>query len=90
MGEDLHCVQQNFSETCCMCSRVAELFELPGSVGKLCLACSADVATVAVLRTEIDAATLAGQNTNDLVREFSELTRRLLTRAQSADALESW
>jgi hypothetical protein len=89
MGEDLHCVQQNLSETCCMCGHTEELFELLGSVGKLCSACSADVATVAVLRTEIDTATFAGQNTNDLVKEFSDLTRRLLTRAQSADALES-
>ena len=90
MGPDLNSIAQQCSEPCSMCGRSAELFDLPDSPVKLCLACSADVATVAVLRTEIDAATLAGQSANDLVREFSDLTRRLLTRAQSADALRSW
>jgi hypothetical protein len=45
---------------------------------------------VVVLRTEIDAATLAGQNTENLVMEFAEFSARILMRAQSADVLENW
>jgi hypothetical protein len=37
-----------------------------------------------LLTTEIDAATLAGQDASDLVAEFSQLSTRLLERAQSA------
>jgi hypothetical protein len=37
-----------------------------------------------LLTTEIDSATLAGQDTGDLIAEFSELSTRLLERAQSA------
>jgi hypothetical protein len=48
------------------------------------------LAIVAVLRTEIDAATFAGQDAEGLADEFAEYSRQLLTRAQSADALESW
>jgi hypothetical protein len=37
-----------------------------------------------LLTTEIDAATIAGQETNALVAEFEQLSHRLLERAQSA------
>jgi hypothetical protein len=59
------------------------LFELPGRNEKYCLECSADVATSILLTTEIDAATMAGQETNALVAEFAQLSSRLLARAQS-------
>jgi hypothetical protein len=93
MGGDLSSVQgvqKELASVCSVCGCATELFELPGRAEKLCLACSADLATTVVLRTEIDTATLAGQNADDLVAEFAELSRRLLTRAQSADALGSW
>jgi hypothetical protein len=69
---------------CSMCGRVTELFELPGRADKFCLSCSADLATVILLGTEIDAATVAGQNTSELVYEFNEISTRMLGRAQSA------
>jgi hypothetical protein len=93
MGGDLSSVQsaqKELASVCSICGRATEPFELPGRAEKLCLACSADLAATVVLRTEIDTATLAGQNVNDLVAEFAELSQRLLTRAQSADALGSW
>ena len=90
MGGDLHSVQQEPPATCSVCGSKTELFDLPGRTEKFCLACSADFATAAVLRTEIDSATFAGQDAQDLVDEFAELSRQLLTRAQSADALGSW
>jgi len=69
---------------CCVCGHRAELFDLPGRTGKYCLECSADVTTSILLITEIDAATLAGQDAGNLVAEFSQLSTRLLERAQSA------
>lgn len=69
---------------CCVCGHRTELFDLPEKTGKYCLECSADVATSILLTTEIDAATLAGQDACDLVAEFSQLSTRLLERAQSA------
>jgi hypothetical protein len=69
---------------CSVCGRVTELMELPGKAGKFCLSCSADLATVILLGTEIDAATVAGRNTDALVAEFEEISSRMLGRAQSA------
>jgi hypothetical protein len=69
---------------CSVCGRVTELTELPGKTGKFCLSCSADLATVLLLGTEIDAATVAGRNTDALVTEFEEISSRMLGRAQSA------
>jgi hypothetical protein len=69
---------------CSVCGRVTELLELPGRTDKFCLACSADLATVILLGTEIDAATVAGRNTDALVSEFNEISTRMLGRAQSA------
>lgn len=69
---------------CRVCGRGTELFELPGSREKYCLECSADVATSILLVTEIDAATLAGRETQGLVAEFAQLSSRLLERSQSA------
>ena len=67
-----------------MCGRTAELFDLPGGTDTSCLACTADLATTILLTTEIDVATLAGQNTRALVSEFAEISSRVLSRAQSA------
>lgn len=75
---------QDLIGRCCVCGRIAELFELPGRIDKCCLACSADLATTILLTTEIDAATLAGRNTRALVSEFAEISSRVLHRAQSA------
>ena len=69
---------------CSVCGRRRELFELPGKNEKYCLECSADVASSILLTTEIDAATMSGQETEGLVAEFAQLSRRLLERAQSA------
>jgi hypothetical protein len=69
---------------CSACGRHAELFELPGHREKYCLECSADVATSILLATEIDAATISGEDTAGLVAEFVQLGRRLLARAQTA------
>jgi hypothetical protein len=76
--------EQALSGHCSVCGGVTELLELPGRTGKFCLSCSADLATVILLGTEIDAATVAGRNTNALVSEFEEISARMLGRAQSA------
>jgi hypothetical protein len=76
--------EEPFSLQCCVCGHRTELFDLPGRTGKYCLECSADVATSILLTTEIDAATLAGQDASALVAEFSQLSTSLLERAQSA------
>jgi hypothetical protein len=69
---------------CSVCGRRAKCVELPGRSEKYCLECSADVATSILLTTEIDAATLAGQDVEGLVAEFAELSWRMLERSQSA------
>jgi hypothetical protein len=69
---------------CSVCGRATELLELPGKTDKFCLPCSADLATVLLLGTEIDAATVAGRSTEALVCEFEETSARMLGRAQSA------
>lgn len=69
---------------CSVCGKRAELFELPGRTEKYCLECSADVATAILLTTEIDAATLDGRETRQLVAEFAQLSTRLLQRSQQA------
>ncbi|HEY2546835.1 MAG TPA: hypothetical protein VGI46_12275 [Candidatus Acidoferrum sp.] len=69
---------------CSVCGHQTELFELPGRSEKYCLECSADVAASILLATEIDAATMMGQDAKNLVAEFGQLSNRLLERAQSA------
>ena len=78
-------VKQDLIGHCSVCGRVEELFDLPGRTEKCCLECSADLATAMLLTTEIDAATLAGNNAEALVSEFSEISTRLLDRSQSAE-----
>jgi hypothetical protein len=70
---------------CSVCGRIEPLFELPGRTEKCCLKCSADLATAILLRTEIDAATLAGRSTRALVSELSDISSRMLERSQSAE-----
>jgi len=67
---------------CDVCRRRTELFELPGRREKYCLECSTEVATSILLTTEIDAATISGQDTAGLVAEFLQSRRRLLERAR--------
>ncbi len=76
--------EQALSGQCSVCGRVTELLDLPGRTGKFCLPCSADLATVILLGTEIDAATVAGRNSEALVSEFEDVSTRMLGRAQSA------
>jgi hypothetical protein len=76
--------EQDSISQCGVCGRNEELFELPGREEKCCLECSADLATAILLSTEIDAATLAGKSIHPLVSEFSEISNRMLQRAQSA------
>jgi hypothetical protein len=78
-------VKQDLIGHCSVCGRVEELFELPGRTEKCCLPCSADLATTMLLTTEIDAATLAGNCSQALVSEFSEISTRLLERSQSSE-----
>jgi hypothetical protein len=70
---------------CASCGRQTELFELPGHKEKYCLECSADVATSILLATEIDAATVTGEDKAGLERELVQLGRRLLARAQTSE-----
>jgi len=48
------------------------------------LQCSADVATAILLMTEINAAKIAGQETEGMKGELDQVSKRLLGRAQSA------
>jgi hypothetical protein len=75
----------NVAGQCGVCGRVRDLFELPGRPEKFCLECSADLATVILLNTEISAATRAGTSVHALESEFSEISRRILERSQSAE-----
>lgn len=68
-----------------LCGLVRNLFELPGRPEKFCLERSADLATVIQLNTEISAAIRAGTCVDALESEFSEISRRILERSQSAD-----
>jgi hypothetical protein len=77
--------EEDLSSQCSVCGRVEELFELPGRSEQYCLGCSADIATATLLATEIDAATLAGQNVSFLISEYEQLGARLLGRSQSAE-----
>jgi len=75
----------NVAGQCGVCGRVRDLFELPGRPEKFCLECSADLATAIQLNTEISAAKLAGTGVDALESEFSEISRRILERSQSAN-----
>jgi hypothetical protein len=77
--------EEDLSSQCSVCGRVEELFELPGRSEQYCLGCSADIAAATLLATEIDAATLAGQNVSFLISEYEQLGARLLGRSQSAE-----
>jgi hypothetical protein len=70
---------------CSICGRTEALFDLPGSIEKFCWGCSADFATIIVLTTEIDSATLAGVSTDNLRSELCDISRRMLDRSQSAE-----
>lgn len=76
--------EQDLVGQCSVCGLVAELFGLPGRPEKYCLTCSADVATVILLATEIHAATLAGRSAEAMLCEFAAISRRMLDRSQSA------
>ena len=67
-----------------VCGQRTQLVQLPGRTEKYCLECSADIATSILLKTEIDAATISGEETKGLVAEFAQLSKRLLERAQAA------
>ncbi len=81
---NMEMTEQALISHCSVCGRVTELLELPGRIDKFCISCSADLATVILLGTEIDAATMAGRDTDALVSEFNEISTRMLDRAQSA------
>jgi hypothetical protein len=84
MLTDLY-MELNIAGQCGVCGRVRDLFELPGRPEKFCLECSADLATAIQLSTEIGVATRAGRSTDALESEFSETSRRMLERSQSAN-----
>ena len=84
MPNNLYIVR-NVAKPCGLCGRIPVLFELQGRPEKFCLECSADLATVIQLSTEIGAATRAGGSTDTLESELSEMSRRMLERSQSAD-----
>jgi hypothetical protein len=58
-------------------------FELPDRAEWLCLSCGADLAISEQLTIAIHAAALSGRETKNLVAEFTQLSQRLLERAQS-------
>lgn len=78
-------IEGNVAKLCGLCGRIRDLFELPGRPEKFCLECSADLATVIQLSTEIGAATRAGRSSETLQSELSEVSRRMLERSQSGD-----
>jgi hypothetical protein len=78
-------IKRNVTKPCGLCGRTRDLFELPGRTEKFCLECSADLATVIQLSTEIGAATRSGESIDALESELSEMSRRMLERSQSAD-----
>lgn len=67
---------------CNGCARVRELFELPGRRDRYCFECSADVATVILLSTEIDQNRRAGEDARALESEVSALASRMLSRSR--------
>lgn len=77
--------KQDLIGQCGVCGRVKTLAELPGRPEQVCFECSADLATAILLSTEINAAAYAGTGTNRLLSEFSEISSRILERAQSCD-----
>jgi hypothetical protein len=82
-GEDL--VSQ-----CSICGRTGALFDLPGTTEEFCWSCSADFATIIVLTTEIDSATLAGVSADGLQSELCDISRRMLDRSQSPELGHGW
>ena len=84
MLNDLY-MKRSVAKPCGLCGRIRDLFELPGRPEKFCLECSADLASVIQLSTEIGAATRAGGSIDALESELSEMSRRMLERSQSAD-----
>ena len=84
MLNNLEAIDQDSIGRCSICGCVTELVELPGRIDKFCLECSGDVATAILLTTEIDTATLNGGNPEALVSEFTQISSRMLERAQSA------
>ena len=78
-------IERNAAKLCGLCGRIRDLFELSGRPEKFCLECSADFATIALLSTEIGAATRAGISTDTLESELSAVSRRMLERSQSGD-----
>jgi hypothetical protein len=76
--------EQDAIGQCELCGRFKELRGLPGRSESYCLECSADVATSCLLTTEIDAATMAGRDAEELIAEFAQLSTRMLERSQSA------
>lgn len=85
MLNNLEEIDQDSIGRCSVCGCITELVELPGRIDKFCFECSGDVATAILLTTEIDAATLSGGNTDELVSEFAQISGRMLERAQSAE-----
>ncbi len=72
------------AEQCSVCGHHGDLVELPGMNERYCSECSADVATSILLKTEINAAWLAGQRYENLAAELAQLSQRLAERGQSA------
>jgi len=77
--------EQELISQCSICGRMEALYDLPGTTEKFCWSCSADFATIIVLTTEIDSATLAGVSTDDLQSELCDISKRMLDRSQSAE-----
>jgi hypothetical protein len=77
--------EEDLVAPCSICGRIEASFHLPGTTGKFCWGCSADLATILVLTDEIDSAKLAGICTDELLSELSDISSRMLQRSQSAD-----
>jgi len=84
MSEQKNGSAQGPAGHCSVCGTDEELFELPERTGRCCISCSADLAMVRLLTEEIDASTLSGRETDNLIEELNAVSARMLARSQSA------
>lgn len=70
----------NLIGQCDACSRPCKLFALPGRHARHCLECSADIATLFLLATEIDVSRRSRLDVEHLESEWAEVDQRLMSR----------
>jgi hypothetical protein len=75
---------------CDACSRPSKLFALPGRRARHCLECSADIATLFLLATEIDVSRRSRLDVEHLEREWAEVDQRLMSRHDANRHPDKW